>query len=46
MLELHYHGGERYPNLLRGTGEDLLAAIARPQAAEAAARAGQHPARR
>lgn len=38
-LQLHYPGGERYPNLLRGTGEDLLAAIARPHATDAAARA-------
>lgn len=30
-LELHYNGGERYPNLVREPGEaDLLAAIARP----------------
>lgn len=35
-LELHYSGGEKYPNLVRAAGEDLLAEIARPQVAAAA----------
>jgi predicted metalloprotease with PDZ domain len=30
--ELSYAGGERYPNLVRDGGADLLAAIARPRA--------------
>ena len=42
-LELRYRGGERYPSLVRGTGEDLLAAIARPHAADAVARTRQPP---
>jgi predicted metalloprotease with PDZ domain len=31
--ELHYAGGERYPNLVRAAGADLLAAIGRSRAA-------------
>ena len=31
--ELSYSGGERYPNLVRDAGVDLLAAIGRPHAA-------------
>jgi predicted metalloprotease with PDZ domain len=35
--ELHYSGGERYPNLVRDAGPDLLAAIGRPHATAAPA---------
>jgi predicted metalloprotease with PDZ domain len=36
-LEVSYSGGEKYPNLVRGSGEDLLAEIARPRVKAAAA---------